>query len=133
MSFVLDASITITWAMADEHRPLADLARTRLYLGDAVVPPIWWYEVSNMLVVNERRGRISIDDSNLFLQELKVLRIRIDEWNTNLKLPELARKFHLTVYDAAYLDLAIRNRLPLATLDKALRAAAEAAGVPMLA
>jgi predicted nucleic acid-binding protein len=133
MAFVLDASVTITWAMRDEHHPLADLAAIRLQTESAVVPTIWWYEVQNMLVVNERRQRILPAASAQFLLGLNLLPIKMlpIAWDSNA--PELARNYGLTVYDASYLELALRESLPLATLDKALRTAAEAAGVPLLA
>jgi predicted nucleic acid-binding protein len=133
MPFVLDASVIITWAMQDEEHPIADIAARQLELEQALVPAIWWYEVRNILLVNERRQRISQEDSTQFLQGLDELPIRIDGVLENLSLSDLARQYRLTIYDAAYLQLAIRERLPLATLDKALRPAAEAAGVPLLA
>lgn len=132
MPFVLDASVAITWAMPDETHPVATLAYNQLDLEQALVPPIWWYEVRNILLINERRQRISQADSTRFLRQLDELPIEVDGVLDRPNLPDLARQFRLTVYDAAYLELAIRNSVPLATLDKALRGAAEAAGVPLL-
>ena len=133
MSFVLDASVALTWMMSDENYPLADLAFVKIRREYAAVPAIWWYEVRNMLVINERRGRISAADSVQALQDIHRMRIRIGTVQDHENLTDLARQFSITVYDAAYLELAIRERVPLATLDKALRIAAEAAGVPLLA
>jgi predicted nucleic acid-binding protein len=133
MPFVLDASVTITWAMQDETHPIADAASRRLLLDQGLVPPIWWCEVRNILLINERRQRISQADSTRFLHELDELPIKMDGVLDRPNLPDLARQFRLTVYDAAYLELAVRKSVPLATLDKALRTAAEAAGVPLLA
>lgn len=136
MAFVLDASVTIAWAMQDESDPLGDFALRELRLTSALVPMVWWYEVRNILVVNERRGRIEASASNAFLNDLMDLRIRIDPLNlfdTRNGLADLARRFDLTVYDAAYLEIAGRDGLPLATLDKNLRAAAKSAGIPLLA
>jgi predicted nucleic acid-binding protein len=133
MSFVLDASVAFTWMMRDEDHPLADLAFARIRLDYAAVPGIWWYEIRNMLVVNERRGRISVADSTLVLKDMARMRIRVHGVQDHANLLSLARQFQLTVYDAAYLDLAVRERLPIASLDKKLRAAAETAGVPLLA
>lgn len=133
MRFVLDASVTITWAMRDEDHPLAELAMAELSTGSALVPGIWWYEVRNILVMGERRDRISASDSMLFLRELAQFAIEVDHGLESSAVMELARKLRLTVYDAAYLALALRERAPLATLDKALRAAAAAAGVAVLA
>ena len=133
MRFVLDASVTISWAMRDEDHPIADLAMTELSRGSALVPGIWWYEVRNLLVVGERRHRISVPDSLQFLRELAQLPVQVDHQIESTSVMELARKLSLTVYDAAYLALAVRERAPLATLDKALHTAAAAAGVLVLA
>jgi predicted nucleic acid-binding protein len=133
MPFVLDASVTAVWAMRDEAHPLADLAFHRLDEEKALVPGIWWYEIRNILRMNERRQRISIADTNQFLANLDDYPIVIDPLWSEVDLLDLSRRFQLTVYDAAYLDLALRERLPLATLDSALRTAAETAGVSLLA
>ncbi len=132
MSFVLDASVTVVWAMPDEADPEADYALDITTRNGAIVPSIWWYEIRNILVVNERRGRITPAKTAQFIVELADLNIRVlpAEWHRDL--PALARQYQLTIYDAAYLDLAMRNHLPLATLDRALKAAALAAGVPLL-
>jgi predicted nucleic acid-binding protein len=132
MRFVQDASIVITWAMRDEDHPLADLAFLEIQSGSAIVPGIWWFEIRNILVLNERRNRISLDDSNQFLLALEQLSIDLDLPPNGTEVVDLSRKYKLSVYDAAYLALAMRERLPLATLDKALQSAAQAAGVPLL-
>ena len=132
MRFVLDASVTITWAMRDEDHPLADLAFSALESGSAIVPAIWWYEIRNILVLNERRERISADDVVGFLSEMEQLNIEIATQGDSALVLDLARRDALTVYDAAYLALAQRKQLPLATLDKALEAAAIAEGVALL-
>ncbi len=85
-----------------------------------------------MLVMNERRQRISAADSAKFLVELDAFPIQVAPIRQNSNATVLARQYGLTVYDAAYLELAIRERLPLATLDKALRIAAELAGISLL-
>ena len=133
MRYVLDASITITWAMRDEDHPLADLAFQHVQLDSAIVPGIWWYEVRNILLVKERQGRISPRDSEQFLLDLSHLSIDIDFPQSSTNVIDLSRRFKLSVYDSAYLALAMHERLPLATLDKALEAAAIASGVPLLA
>jgi predicted nucleic acid-binding protein len=132
MRFVLDASVTITWAMRDEDHPLADLAFLALQSGSAIAPAIWWYEVRNILVLNERRNRISPEDSVRFLLDLTQLSIEVDFPHDSTGVIGLSRKHRLSVYDAAYLALAVRERLPLATLDKNLEVAAAAAGIPLL-
>jgi predicted nucleic acid-binding protein len=120
MRFVLDASVTINWAMRDEASPVADLAFTQLRTGTVVVPAIWWYEVRNILVVNERRKRITPADSDQFLSGLLRLDIAIENDLDSSAVLNLSRRLGQTVYDAAYLTLALREHLPLATLDKRL-------------
>jgi predicted nucleic acid-binding protein len=132
MRFVLDASIAITWAMRDEAHPQADLALNCLQIGSAIVPGIWWYEVRNILVVNERRGRIDAADSIQFLRDLDVFRIDVQFPQDGLQLIELSRKHSISIYDAAYLAIALRERLPLATLDKNLESAARIEAVTLL-
>jgi len=133
MRFVLDATITITWAMRDEDHPLAERAFLALQSGSAIVPAIWWYEIRNILVLNERRNRIAPSDCAQFLLDLDQLAIDVVFPDNGVDAMELSRKFKLSVYDAAYLALAMRERLPLATLDKSLEAAAVAAGIPHFA
>jgi predicted nucleic acid-binding protein len=124
MAFVLDASITACWAFQDEDHPDADLAFLRMRTEEAVVPGLWWFEVRNILVVNERRGRITEPDTSAFLLQLARLRVRVDRLPDENAVLRLARTHRLSVYDAAYLELAQRDGLPLATLDADLRRAA---------
>jgi predicted nucleic acid-binding protein len=132
MRFVLDASVAITWAMRDEDHPIADLAFLEIQSDSAIVPGIFWYEVWNILVVNERRNRIAPVDSAQFLRDLEQFSIILDI-SSGTHLMDMSRKYKLSVYDVAYLSTAQNNRLPLATLDKDLRDAALAAGVSLLA
>ena len=101
-------------------------------MKNALVPPLWWYEVRNLLVINERRQRMTVEDSAHYLQLLSSYPIQIDPVEDEQTIFRCAREYRLSFYDAAYLAVAQRNRLPLATLDKALHAAALAAGVPLL-
>jgi predicted nucleic acid-binding protein len=132
MPFVLDASISVAWALADEASPLAEIAQNRLTDDSAVVPRIWWYEIRNLLVVNERRKRITVDESSAFLRVLSAYPIQIDSAEDDREIFQIARHCGLSFYDAAYLALAQRERLPLATLDKNLEAAAIAEGIALL-
>jgi predicted nucleic acid-binding protein len=132
MRFVLDASITINWAMRDESNPIADRAFVALRTGTAVVPGVWWYEVRNILVVNERRHRITSADSDRFLADLQALEIATDNEPDSQRVLDVSRRLGQTVYDAAYLALAVREHLPLATLDKSLEKAALAEGIQLL-
>jgi predicted nucleic acid-binding protein len=133
-AFVLDASATLTWAFPDEMHPLATHAAALLEkgLGSARVPALWWFEVRNILLVSERRGRISAEGTAQFLRSIALLEIETEQSRHEESLLRLARKHRLTVYDAAYLDLAARERIPIATLDTAMRKAAMAEGIPLL-
>jgi predicted nucleic acid-binding protein len=133
MPFVLDASVSATWCFPDEEHGTAEAAFDLLAGDEAIVPAFWWFEIRNILVVNERRGRIDAVETACFLADLERLSIRIDREPDSETVLALARKHNLTGYDAAYLELARRQGLPLASLDRALVAAARADGVPLLA
>jgi predicted nucleic acid-binding protein len=131
--FVLDASTVITWAMRDEDHPIADLAFERIRTdSSAVVPSIWWYEIRNILLLNERRNRISSKDSHQFLSDLSGFEIELRPVENSQSTIDLARQQKLSVYDAAYLALAMNLKLPIATLDEALQSAARSVNVPLL-
>jgi predicted nucleic acid-binding protein len=138
VAFVLDASVASVWALADETNSLADQILQR-WLNkpadreEAFVPQIWWFELRNVLVSNERRKRLTVDASSDFLRVLARFPITIDAVPDGDAIFRFARRYQVSFYDAAYLEVAYRNNLPLATLDKALKAAAEAAGIPVLA
>jgi len=135
-AFVIDASATLPWCFADEATEATNALLTRLGRSDeAVVPAHWPVEVANALLIAVRRTRISPEDVHQFLKELEVLPIRVDTTTKSLvraKLFPLAEQHNLTVYDAAYPELALRQGLPLATLDDDLLNAAHAAGVPVI-
>ncbi len=132
MALVLDASVAACWAFQDENHPDAVLAFDRMRAEEAVVPSLWWFEVRNILIVSERRRRIREADTTAFLLNLSCLRIRVDRTPEEDAVLRLARSHKLSVYDAAYLELARRERLPLATLDDDLRKAAGRAGVALI-
>ena len=132
MPFVLDASIAACWAFDDEDHPAAAAALERLRADEAVAPSLWWFEVRNTLIVNERRGRLTEADTTTFLRELSRLGVRIDRTPDEATVLTCARQHRLTVYDACYLELAQREAIPLATLDRDLRKAAAALGVPLI-
>ena len=138
MAFVLDASISAVWALTDESNALATQildgwAANPEHPETALVPSLWWYELRNLLAINERRKRIAAAESTAFLHVLDLFPIEIDEEPDEDAIFGFARRYQLSFFDAAYLEVAYRKGLPLATLDKALMAAAEAAGVPLLA
>ena len=132
MAFVLDASVTACWAFDDEDHPDASLAFDRMRAEEGVVPGLWWFEVRNILIVNERRRRIAESGTAAFLSSLSRLRIRVDRVPDENGVLRLARAHRLSVYDAAYLELAQREGLPLATLDADLRKAAADEGVALV-
>jgi len=132
MPFVLDASIVKCWALEDENHPVAEAAFAQIKTDEAIVPNLWWFEVRNILVMNERRKRITGSETTAFLRNLSRFRIQIDRLPEEAQLLHLARTHRLSVYDAAYLELAQRERIPLATLDADLSAAAQAESVPLL-
>ena len=132
MPFVLDSSVTATWCFPDEEHRAAEAAFDRLGGDEAFVPALWWFEIRSILVVNERRGRIDGADTASFLTDLERLSIRIDRDPHSDTVLSLSRKHKLTGYDAAYLELARRLDLPLATLDRALIDAAGTDGVPLV-
>jgi predicted nucleic acid-binding protein len=132
MAFVLDASVTACWAFRDEDHADASTALDRMRTEEAVVPSLWWYEVRNILIVNERRKRIEESETADFLKHLSRLPIQIDRFSDEGFVLRLARSHGLSVYDAAYLALAQQRRLALATLDLDLRKAANAEGVSLV-
>jgi predicted nucleic acid-binding protein len=132
MPFVLDASIVACWAFADEDHAVADLALEQIRNDEAHVPSLWWFEVRNILIVNERRKRLTERDTAEFLRNVGRLRVTLDRSPDERDVLTLARGHRLSVYDASYLELAMREGLSLATLDKGLLAAARSAGVSLL-
>ncbi len=133
MPFVIDASVAASWCFPDENDAQADAAIDRLASDETVVPALWWFEIRNVLVVSERRGRIDPAGTAAFLADLGRLPIRIDRHPDSELVLTLARKHRITAYDAAYLELALRLDAPLATLDRALASAAAAEGVTLIA
>lgn len=129
---ILDASMTMAWCFDDEAGPLAEPLLDLMPTARAYVPSLWHLEVANVLLVGERKKRITPADTAKFLSLLRALPISIDSetsakaWSDTLNL---ARAHQLSAYDAAYLELAMRRGLTLATLDDKLKAAADAVGV----
>jgi predicted nucleic acid-binding protein len=132
MPFVVDAAVTACWLMPDEAHPLATRTHGKLANDHALVPRIWWFEIRNLLVVNERRGRLDAGKSNRALAILRRLPIEFDQGIDEEALLGIARRYRLSVYDAAYLELAQRERIALATLDSALAKAARAENVQLI-
>ncbi len=132
MNFVLDASVTLAWAFEDEGGKYARHVLGRLEREEACTTALWPLEISNGLAVAERRDRIEPADSARFARLLLALPIVVEPVDRRRVLEQtrvLARRWDLSVYDAHYLELAIRYGIPLATLDVGLRQAAENEGV----
>jgi len=135
LSFVIDSSVALTWCFEDEASPAADRLLAQLTDTGAVAPSLWPLEVLNGLAMAERRGRLTTLARHEKISFLQALPISLDHetaaqaWTTTTRLAE---RYRLTLYDAAYLELAQRLNLPLATLDKELREAARALGLPLL-
>jgi len=130
---VVDASAALAWCFEDEASSFTDGLLDRLRHGDQIVVPAHWpAEISNGLLVALRRKRIKVGQPELFWDELARLPIEMEPPLAALQAKTvlaLGEKHNLTVYDAAYLELAQRLSLPLATLDADLRKAAQIEGV----
>ena len=135
MTLVIDASVTLAWIFADERTPQTTAIEEGVRTDGAVVPSLWALEVANILLQAEKRGRIGSADAAARLELLRALPIFVDSLSLDVAwraVAPLARAEKLTAYDAAYLELAIRRGLPLATLDRELRIAAKRRGVVAL-
>ena len=134
-NFVVDNSVVMAWCFEDETSQYADAILDKLEVSTAIVPSIWPLEVGNILLVAERKKRLSESDSARFIALLTELPITIEQEPPGRMLKEilaLAREHQLSSYDASYLDLAMRKGLPIATLDNGLVAAAERSQTPIV-
>ncbi len=135
MSLVIDSSAILAWVHGDERTPEIEAVFDRVVEEGAVVPNLWHLEVANSLTVAIRRKRVSRAFRDDVLKDLADLTISADSdtaanaWGATVRLADI---YGLTVYDAAYMELAQRLRLPLATLDRDLAKAARAAGIDVL-
>jgi predicted nucleic acid-binding protein len=130
--FVIDASILASWCFPDELHPSAEVAFRRIAKQPALAPALLWFELRNVLIMGERRHRLTQAQSSRFLKYISELPIEVDHGPEETAVLSLARSYELSVYDAAYLELAQRKAVPLATLDNALMRAARAGNVPLL-
>jgi len=134
-AFVVDCSIAMAWVFNDEATPKTEALLNRLTTETALVPTLWFIEITNVLAMAERKGRITPTQSDAFIADLGKLRIERDDEAPHRAftyLLALCRRHRLTSYDAIYLDLAVRRNLPLATLDDDLRKTARKLGVRLL-
>lgn len=136
MSFItLDCSVTASWFILDEFTQISINIKDEVSKKGAIVPTIWSLEVGNTLLINERRKRITKEHRQKALYILSDLPIKIDELtfkNAWFETIELAEKYNLTLYDACYLELALRYNSPLATFDNNLKQAAKLESVILL-
>ena len=135
-SIVIDASVTLSWCFPDEQTPMSLKVLDRLKSGEqALVPAFWSVEVLNTLLVGERKGRITPDQTKAFFDTLRVLSPTLDYSSLDEvagPVQIICRDHRLTPYDALYVELALRSGCPLATLDQPQRQAAEALKVHCL-
>ena len=124
MPFALDSSVALAWILPDEHSDAVDQIADRLENDFAVVPAVWPLEVLNALLTATRRARIGADDMRRLMSDLAALPIEVEQVDMTQILEAvsvLAQRHGLTSYDAAYVELAIRRGLPMATLDRKLK------------
>jgi len=129
---VLDCSITLSWCFTDETTELSERALDYVRRNEGLVPQLWGLEVTNGLVQATRRKRISLEGVFGFLElfaRLPIRSVSVSVADCFSGVLSLAQRYSLSSYDACYLHLAIREKTPLATLDKALQAAAKDMGV----
>ncbi len=131
MPLVIDASVMASWYYPDEHNTGAEDILARLKLETGFVPGIWWFEIRNVLLTGERRGRTTHNESSAFLALLRELPLEVALLPDEDAVMDLARRHRLTFSDAAYLELAKRETYILATFDRDLIEAARAEGVTL--
>jgi len=130
--FVVDASVVASWCFPDEEHFHAQAAFRLLASEPALTPALFWFELRNVLLMGERRGRLAEPQTARFLKHVGDLPIEVDREPDEALVLGLARRHRLSVYDAAYLELAQRKSLPLATLDGELVKAARAEKIPLV-
>lgn len=133
MDWVVDSSIALAWGLPDETSKEADRFLSRISMRSVLwVPALWWYETANALLMAQRRKRLGEAERIRLMELYQRLPIRTDvalDSDIVWHLQTLAIEYHLSAYDAAYLELAQRRGLGLATVDRALRHAAQKAGM----
>lgn len=129
-SFVVDASVAAAWLLPDEATALTEAALQATTVGEVWVPAVWLLEIGNLLLSAQRRKRVSAEKRRELASAAGALRVRVDREPVSIPdLDMLAASHGLSAYDAAYLELARRRNLPLATLDGALQVAMTNSGV----
>ena len=135
-SFIVDASVGFAWVYQGQATPETDHLLNEVAAGATViVPALWFLEMSNVLLMAQRRHRLTAAQRKAAMEKLTAMQFLVDEEGTRNafgKTSELAEKYGLTIYDATYLELALRRSLPLASRDQALRNAAQQCGLKTL-
>lgn len=124
MTLVVDSSIAASWGLPDENSPAATRALFLALEGGVTVPSLFWHELRNVFLVNERRKRLTPEETQTGLSVIDDLFPRIDDSEAHYAVLGLARKYSMSAYDASYLELALRSGAVLATLDHRLARAA---------
>ncbi len=132
MDFVIDASIAAAWVIDNEQSEAADRLLDQLETNRGHVPALFWYEMRNILLLLERRGRTSEGSAEPAMHKLRGLPITTNDVSEDNESFVLARRHRLTAYDTLYLQIAIHLCTPLATADRRLASAAHRAGVAVL-
>ena len=132
-SFIVDASVGFAWVYQGQAAPETDQLLNEVADGaKVIVPALWFLEMSNVLLMAQRRHRLTAGQRKAAMEKLTAMQFTVDEEGTRNafgKTSELAEKYGLTIYDATYLELALRRSLPLASRDEALRKAAKQCGL----
>lgn len=135
-AFVADASVAIAWCTPGQSSDVADRLLDDIVAGSIVfVPALWHYEVANALLVLWRRKKLAQDDYSQARMWLDRLPVAVDSDSPRLavtQITDFAMAHELTVYDAAYVELAVRRQIPLASRDQSLKRAAHRLGIPLL-
>lgn len=133
-AFVVDASVSAAWFLPDEATAATEAALSATASHDVWVPSLWLLEIGNLLLSAQRRRRITAEKRRELATAASALRIRVDREPVGIaELDDIAARHGLSAYDAAYLELALRRGLALATQDHSLHAAQVKAGVPVVA
>jgi len=134
--FVVDASVGFSWVYQSQATNDTDALLNDVVSGAAVVvPTLWFFEIANVLLIAERRKKLTAAQRKAALKSLEALTLNIDEEGHRSafrKTSEISDKYGLSIYDGTYLELALRRKLPIASRDEPLRAAAKKAGVDVL-
>lgn len=136
MELVLDCSLALAWTVPDEGSKAAERLLSRIDPESKLwIPALWWYELSNALTIAQRRGRLNDSDALRLIELYRRLPLFTDTLlgaDAVFRFRSLAQRYSLSAYDAAYLELAQRRGIALATLDEALKKAARKTGVQVI-